>query len=207
MPRGQIQTTDAEVETNGGTLELVNTQYSSGDNAKDFELIKEARLGSSSAFKDLFNSHVNRVYAVCLRYSQDTDTADELTQEVFIKAWEKLHTFQFESKFSSWLYSIATNQFLMHKRSEKRFTERVNHYGEIQMRENPFLKPSVSHDYSMDVEAAMAKLPEQARMAFVLHDIEGYKHHEISEIMNIEVGTSKAHLHRARKILREELSK
>lgn len=192
-----------------GKLELVNTpDIKSGfDSGRDFDLIRRARSGSDAAFKELFNLHVNRIYAVCLRYSQDTDTADELTQEVFIKAWEKLHTFQFESKFSSWLYSIATNQFLMMKRSEKRFTERVNQFGELQLRENPLLRPSVSHDYSIDVENAMAKLPKQARMAFVLHDIEGYKHHEISEIMNIEVGTSKAHLHRARKILREELQK
>src|SRR5690349_5009955 len=113
----QIQTTDADAERDGGILELVNTQQINGENTRDFELIKEACSGSSSAFKDLFDTHVNRIYAVCLRYSQDADTADELTQEVFIKAWEKLHTFQFESKFSSWLYSIATNQFLMHKRS------------------------------------------------------------------------------------------
>jgi RNA polymerase sigma factor (sigma-70 family) len=191
----------------GGHLELVNSPDRNRDKEKDFELVKEARTGSSSAFEQLYESHVNRIYALCLRYSQDSDTADELTQEVFIKAWEKLNTFQFESRFSSWLYSIATNQFLMQKRSEKRFTERVNRYGEIQMRNNPLLKPSLSHDYSIDVETAMAKLPPQARLAFVLHDIEGYKHHEISEIMNIEVGTSKAHLHRARKMLREELSK
>jgi RNA polymerase sigma-70 factor (ECF subfamily) len=133
--------------------------------------------------------------------------ADELTQEVFIKAWEKLHTFHFESKFSSWLYSIASNQFLMHKRSEKRAAEHNTQYGEKLVRDNPLLRPAVSHDYSIDVETALAKLPRQARMTFILHDIEGYKHHEISEIMNIEVGTSKAHLHRARKILREELSK
>jgi RNA polymerase sigma-70 factor (ECF subfamily) len=196
-----------EERAQGGNLELVNAPDKDRDREKDFKLVKEARTGSSAAFEQLYESHVNRIYALCLRYSQDSDTADELTQEVFIKAWEKLHTFQFESKFSSWLYSIATNQFLMQKRSEKRFTERVNQYGEIQLRNNPLLKPSVSHDYSIDVETAMAKLPPQARLAFVLHDIEGYKHHEISEIMNIEVGTSKAHLHRARKMLREELSK
>ncbi len=186
---------------NGGSLELVNSQD------KDFDLIHKARGGSPNAFRELFETHVNRIYAVCLRYSQDPDMADELTQEVFIKAWEKLDTFKFESKFSSWLYSIATNQFLMHKRSEKRFAERIDRLGEIQTRNNPLLKPSVSNDYSIDVENALAKLPAQARLAFVLHDIEGYKHHEISEIMNIEVGTSKAHLHRARKMLREELSK
>jgi RNA polymerase sigma-70 factor, ECF subfamily len=194
-----------------GTLELVTTpdvnNTLENENSRDFSLIRQARSGSEAAFKELFNSHVNRIYAVCLRFSQDTDMADELTQEVFIKAWEKLHTFHFESKFSSWLYSIASNQFLMHKRSEKRAAEHNTQYGEKLLRDNPLLRPAVSHDYSIDVETALAKLPRQARMTFILHDIEGYKHHEISEIMNIEVGTSKAHLHRARKILREELSK
>ncbi len=192
-------------QNQGGNLEQVNSPDS--EKEKDFELVRKACTGSALAFEQLYENNVNRIYALCLRYSQDSDMADELTQEVFIKAWEKLNTFQFESKFSSWLYSIATNQFLMQKRSEKRFNERVNRYGEIQLRNNPLLKPSVSHDYSIDVETAMAKLPPQARLAFVLHDIEGYKHHEISEIMKIEVGTSKAHLHRARKMLREELSK
>jgi RNA polymerase sigma-70 factor (ECF subfamily) len=196
-------------DVDGGSLELVNSPENSmeRENEQVFSLIRQALSGSPSAFKQLYESHVNRIYSLCLRYSQDPDTADELTQEVFIKAWEKLSSFQFGSKFSSWLYSIATNQFLMFKRSEKRFAERVNQYGEMQMRDNPLFRPSISHEYSIDVENALAKLPEQARLAFVLHDIEGYKHHEISEIMNIEVGTSKAHLHRARKMLREELLK
>lgn len=193
----------------GGELELVISPDSSieSENREVFSLIRQAKDGSEAAFKQLYESHVDRIYSVCLRYSQDADTADELTQEVFIKAWEKLDSFQFGSRFSSWLYSIATNQFLMLKRSEKRSSEKVSQYGEIQLRDNPLFKPSVSHEYSIDVENALARLPEQARITFILHDIEGYKHHEISEIMNIEVGTSKAHLHRARKMLREELSK
>jgi len=149
----------------------------------------------------------SRVYAVCLRASQDPDLADELTQEVFIKAWEKLATFQFESKFSSWLHSIAINQFLMMKRSEKRLSERVTELTHMIDNEQLRTKSKHHHDARIDIEQALEKLPEQARMAFVLHDIEGYKHHEISGIMNIEVGTSKAHLHRARRMLREELTK
>jgi RNA polymerase sigma-70 factor (ECF subfamily) len=155
----------------------------------------------------LYNSNSARVYAVCLRISQDRDTADELTQEVFIKAWEKLGTFQFQSKFSSWLHSIAVNQFLMMKRSEKRFNESIGELAVIMNRENTPGKAKHGFDSRIDIETALEKLPEQARMAFVLHDIEGYKHREISDLMNIEVGTSKAHLHRARRMLREELTK
>jgi len=185
-----------------GALELLT---SSPD--REFELVRQSAAGNSYAFRELYKGNVSRVYAVCLRISQDKDTADELTQEVFIKAWEKLHTFQFESKFSSWLHSIAVNQFLMMKRSEKRFSERVSELTEIVNRENPMSKAKHSFDASIDIETALKKLPEQARTAFVLHDIEGYKHHEISEMMDIEVGTSKAHLHRARRMLREELMK
>jgi len=187
------------------TLEI--TSANAVPESRDFELIKMAKVGSTAAFKELYESNVKRIYTVCLRFAQDMDMADELTQEVFIKAWEKLHTFQFQSKFSSWLYSIASNQFLMHKRSEKRFLRHVEEFGEQAMRDNPVFRAHGSNDYGIDLETALAKVPEQARMVFILHDIEGYKHHEISEIMNIEVGTSKAHLHRARRILREELSK
>jgi len=186
----------------GGALELVTKSPD-----REFELVRQSAAGNSYAFKELYNGNVSRVYAVCLRISRDRDTAEELTQEVFIKAWEKLHTFQFESKFSSWLHSIAVNQFLMMKRSEKRFSERVNELTEIMNRENPAAKIKQSYESRIDIETALDKLPRQARMTFVLHDIEGYKHHEISEMMDIEVGTSKAHLHRARKMLREELAK
>lgn len=188
--------------TEGGALELI-----SANPDREFELVRQAAAGNSHAFRELYNANVKRVYAVCLRASQDTDIAEELTQEVFIKAWEKLSTFQFESKFSSWLHSIAVNQFLMMKRSEKRFNERVNELSDIIARENPQMKIKQGYDHRIDIEGALEKLPEQARMTFVLHDIEGYKHHEISKMMSIEVGTSKAHLHRARRMLREELAK
>ncbi len=193
---------EAGSSAEGGALELVSTSPD-----REFELIRQAAAGNSHAFRDLYNNNVKRVYAVCLRACQDRDTADELTQEVFVKAWEKLSSFHFESKFSSWLHSIAVNQFLMMKRSEKRFAERVSELTEIITRENPQAKVKQGYDSRIDIEDALKKLPQQARMAFVLHDIEGYKHHEISKLMDIEVGTSKAHLHRARRMLREELAK
>lgn len=189
-------------EAREGALELVT---SSPD--REFELVRQAAAGNAHAFKELYKNNVSRVYAVCLRASQDRDTAEELTQEVFIKAWEKLSSFQFGSKFSSWLHSIAVNQFLMMKRSEKRFTERVAELTEIANKESTSSRHKYSIDSKIDIETALGKLPQQARLAFILHDIEGYKHHEISDIMNIEVGTSKAHLHRARRMLREELTK
>ncbi len=170
---------------------------------EEFRLIEEALDGSCDAFKTLFTRNVTRVYSLCLRISADQYIAEEITQEVFIKAWEKLRSFQFDSKFSSWLHRIAVNQFLMHIRSEKRNSEREEEYGKVRL--NHDLNRST--DNKIDLENAISKLPAQARAVLVLYDIEGYKHKEISEFMNIEIGTSKAHLHRARKILREELSK
>lgn len=190
----------------GGTLELVS-KSPDPKGKKEFELIRQASAGNTFAFRELYDNNVSRVYAVCLRISRDPDIAEELTQEVFIKAWEKLSSFQFESKFSSWLHSIAVNQFLMMKRSEKRMNERVTELTYIINTEQLHSKSKHHHDARIDIEQALEKLPEQARIAFVLHDIEGYKHREISGIMNIEIGTSKAHLHRARRMLREELAK
>lgn len=170
---------------------------------EDFRLVEKAADGNQDAFKELFLKNVSKIHSLCLRISSDTFVAEELTQEVFIKAWEKLKTFKFESKFSSWLHSIAVNQFLMHLRSEKRRTQNTEEFG----KEKNINNPKHINDIRMDIETAIKALPEQAKIVLVLHDIEGYKHNEIAKMMNIETGTSKAHLHRARKILREELSK
>lgn len=170
---------------------------------EDFRLVEKAADGNQDAFKELFLKNVSKIHSLCLRISSDTFVAEELTQEVFIKAWEKLKTFKFESKFSSWLHSIAVNQFLMHLRSEKRRSQNTEEFSKDKNINNP----KHINDIRMDIETAIKALPEQAKLVLVLHDIEGYKHNEIAKMMSIETGTSKAHLHRARKILREELSK
>lgn len=168
---------------------------------EDSHLVEKAMEGSREAFKELFMKNVSNIYSLCLRNAADTYLAEELTQEVFIKAWEKLKTFQFESKFSSWLHAIAVNQFLMYKRSEKRSSDKIEEFNKDKKDFN------YAYESNIDIENAISKLPEKAKIVLILHDIEGYKHNEISKMMSIEPGTSKAHLHRARKILREELSK
>lgn len=157
---------------------------------EDTQLVKKAIDGNRDAFKELFMKHVSRINTLCLRISSDTYLAEELTQEVFIKAWQKMKTFQFESKFSSWLHSIAMNQFMMHLRKEKRASERE----EIYMISNEEVYHKHQQDSRIDLEKAITKVLDQARAVLVLHDIEGYKHIEISEMMNIQIGTSKAHL-------------
>ncbi len=170
---------------------------------EDSKLIEESVRGSKEAFRELFNKNVSKIHSLCLRISADKHIAEEITQEVFINAWEKLGTFRHECKFSTWLHRIAVNQYLMLVRSEK---PRAQMPDELAKSIISF-DPGKAAEQRIDLENAIAKLPDQARTVLVLHDIEGYKHYEISEMMSIEEGTSKAHLHRARKLLREELSK
>lgn len=171
---------------------------------RDFELVRLCSQGDTLAFKELYERNSGRVYALCLRITASKDLADELTQEVFIKAWEKIKSFGFQSKFSTWLHSIAVNTFLMTRRAEKRFTEKLGELGELFYNNKP-LHTAHRWDSGIDLENAISGLPDKMRATLVLHDIEGYKHHEISKMLGIETGTSKAHLHRARKILREKL--
>lgn len=170
---------------------------------EDAKLIEASANGNKDAFRELFSKNVSRVYSLCLRISADSDKAGDLTQEVFINAWEKLGTFRHECKFSTWLHRIAVNKWLMMLRSED--AERRKSEAAVQDAVSS-QQTSVS-DHRIDLEKAISMLPDQARTVLVLHDIEGFKHYEISEMMGIETGTSKAHLHRARKLLREELSK
>ncbi len=171
------------------------------------ELVRNARQGDGNCFKRLFEINVNRIYAFCLRMAANPQLAEEITQDVFVKAWENLHKFRGESKFSTWLHSIAVNEFLTQKRMQKRFMQRFTSTDDVLKYDRRGEKPEVHFNTNIDLENAISSLPEQAKMVLILHDIEGYKHKEIAEMINIEVGTSKAHLHRARKILREELSK
>jgi RNA polymerase sigma-70 factor (ECF subfamily) len=173
----------------------------------EIELISAARRGDHTAFRQIFEIHVQRIYAFCLRLSAVRQHAEELTQDVFVKAWEKLNTFRGESKFTTWLHSIAVNEFLMQKRSEKRLLKKMFTSDDLTIYDRADKKSDHNFGENIDLEKAISSLPEQAKAVFILHDIEGYQHKEIAKMINIEEGTSKAHLHRARKILREELSK
>lgn len=180
---------------------VVDTTYNEN------ELVKKAQQGDSTGFRQLFDSNVNRIFAFCLRMSTNPQLAEEITQDVFVKAWENLHKFRGESKFTTWLHSIAVNEFLTQKRTEKRFMQRFVQTDDVLKYDRQGEKPEFHFNTNIDLENAISVLPEQAKAVLILHDVEGYQHKEIAVLMNIEEGTSKAHLHRARKILREELSK
>ena len=166
------------------------------------ELVERAREGDAAAFEKLYRSHVGRVYAVCLRMTADPVRAEEATQEAFVKAWHRLDRFEGRSAFSSWLHRLAVNVVLDAKRAEKRRAgEPWPEEGEeTSLRVEPG-EPGVR----LDLERAIRRLPSGARTAFVLHDVEGYRHREIAEMTGRAEGTWKAQLHRARKLLREAL--
>lgn len=167
------------------------------------EIVQQAQAGDRRAFEQLYRENVGRVFAVCLRMAGERGYAEELTQDAFVRAWEMLTTFRGESAFSSWLHRVAVNVVLVNFRSRKRRDARFEVAEDLSGFEGHETKPPSGE--AIDLEKAIARLPVQARTIFVLHDIEGYKHEEIAEMMGLAVGTTKAQLHRARKLLREVL--
>jgi RNA polymerase sigma-70 factor (ECF subfamily) len=168
------------------------------------DLLTRARAGDTAAFEALYRAYAGRVYAVCLRLAAHTGLAEELTQDTFVNAWKTLGEFRGDSAFSSWLHRIAVNAALFRSRTDRRRTLRI-----VSTDEQP--DPAVegtelSALTAIDLEQALRALPLQARAVFVLHEIEGYQHEEIGEMMNIAPGTSKAQLHRARARLKELLA-
>jgi RNA polymerase sigma-70 factor, ECF subfamily len=168
-------------------------------------LVRRAQSGDLLAFEQLYRENERKVFALCLRLSSDAALAEELTQDVFVRAWQKLGSFRVESAFSSWLYPLTVNVALSERRSRRRRTARFFSTDDL----SPFDKPGETRtpgpEAGFDLEKALAGLPPGARAVFVLHDVEGYKHEEIAERLGMAVGTSKAQLHRARKLLREAL--
>lgn len=169
------------------------------------DLISAAQLGDETAFRSLYELSVDRVYALCLRLAADPGMAEELTQDVFVRAWEKLRTFRGESAFSTWLHRLTVNVVLTEKRTRGRREKRVFPAGELEDLERPGSIPLPGN--RLDLEQAIAALPPGARTVFVLHDIEGYQHEEIAEMSGLAAGTSKAQLFRARRLLREMLER
>jgi RNA polymerase sigma-70 factor (ECF subfamily) len=167
------------------------------------ELTARAGKGDVKAFEKLYRDHLGRVYALCLRMSGDPSLAEELTQEAFIRAWSKLTSFRGDSAFSTWLHRLTVNVVLGHGRSRSR-RERAQSADESTAKE-PQVQPR-QPETALDLERAVGTLPRRARTVFVLHDVEGYKHHEIADLTGMAVGTSKAQLHRARRLLRKALS-
>lgn len=169
------------------------------------ELVRRAQAGDPEAFGMLYRAHVGRIHALCLRLSGESGAAEDLTQDVFIRAWESLASFRGESALASWLHRLAVNVFLGHRRAEGRRERRVLTMADPGLAERA--RESSPPGERLDLEQAIATLPERARLVFVLHDIEGYQHEEIAAMSGIAAGTSKAQLFRARRLLRAALAR
>lgn len=164
------------------------------------DLVRQAQQGDQAAFQALYREHVGRVYALCLRLTADAAQAEEYTQDAFVRAWERLASFRGESAFSSWLHRLTVNVVFMNRRSARRRELRVFATENPDALERP--GRATEPGLRLDLEQAVAALPPGAREVFVLHDVEGYQHDEIAALTGIAVGTSKAQLFRARRLLR-----
>lgn len=177
------------------------------------QIITRAQEGDESAFEMLYRQHRRRIFSICLRMVRNVADAEDLAQEAFLQAFRKLHTFRGDAAFSTWLHRLTVNVVLM------RFRKR--HISELPLEETP--GPEDSRDEqaairtddmllirSVDritLERVIQELPPGYQLIFVLHDVLGYEHSEIAEILNCSVGNSKSQLHKARLKLREMLTR
>lgn len=178
---------------------LLHTLPTSGEGVD----VARAQNGDTRAFERLYRTHVPRVLGL-VRRMMGTDYAPEVTQDVFVRAWEKIGTFRGEAAFGTWLHRVAVS-VILHRRNALRLQRERISDDEAALEAAP-ARPSTA-DLGMDFERAIAKLPAGARMVFVLHDVEGFKHEEIAELLGVTSGTTKAQLHRARMILRQHLDR
>jgi len=162
-----------------------------------------AAEGDRRAFERLYRVHVARIHSLARRMVNGEE-AGEITQDVFVRAWEKLGTFRGEAAFGTWLYRLAVNVILA--RRSKLAVQRARHLPDDEALETAPARPA-STDLGMDLEGAIERLPVGARQVFVLHDVEGHKHEEIAGMLGVTTGTSKAQLHRARLLLRRHLNR
>ncbi len=172
---------------------------------RERDLVREAQTGNGEAFERLYRKHGRRVYAVCLRMVSDPGRAEELTQDAFVRAWNTISSFQFKSAFGTWLHRLSVNVVLTSMRTEKRRAARELQPGDIE--EFASEARDAMPDTRMDLEQAIALLPDGAKQVLILHDIEGYRYREIAEFISVAEGTVKSQLSRARRLVREALER
>lgn len=160
-----------------------------------------AASGDAHAFERLYRRHVNRIHTLVRRMLGED--VEDVTQDVLIRAWQKLGTFRGESAFGTWLHRLAVNVILNHRQGRSRFRQRF-----LEEPQEGLDAPAraTTPALQLDFETAIARLPDGARQIFVLHDVEGYRHEEIAGMLGINAGTSKSQLHYARMALRKHLA-
>jgi RNA polymerase sigma-70 factor (ECF subfamily) len=177
------------------------------DHDDEAGLVDPPVSGDRAAFEVLYRRHRDRVYGLVWRLAGgDAGLAEDMLQEAFVRAWRKLDSFRGDSRFGTWLHRLAVNAALSDRRIRMRQVRRETALEGSVERVTPG-DLDVRAGQQMDLEQAIAQLPERARAVLVLYDVEGYSHAEIAEITGMAVGSSKAQLHRARRLVREELEK
>lgn len=185
-------------------LHATNADVAASPREEDHALVRAAGGGDVRAFEQLYRKHARRVFAVLWRLCGHEARAEDLVQEAFVRAWQALPAFRFESAFATWLHRLAVNTALMDLRARRG--------GEALETDDEALDTQATPDSAghrtalgLDLERAIATLPPRARAVLVLYDIEGWKHEEIAAELGMAVGSSKAQLHRARQLLRARL--
>jgi RNA polymerase sigma-70 factor (ECF subfamily) len=174
----------------------------------DLELARRCREGEAGAFEELYRSHAGRLYNLTFRMAGSAQEAEDLLQDVFLHAHRKLGSFRGESTLGTWLYRLAVNQCLDFLRGrQNRMAKASSSLDEEGAEEPAAVAPAVPTAVSrIDLERAIARLPEGCRAAFVLHDVEGFDHNEVARMLGVSEGTSKSQVHKARMKLRAMLS-
>jgi RNA polymerase sigma-70 factor (ECF subfamily) len=188
----------------------VNTQTTMTPLSAD--IIRRAQAGDSDAFADLFNAHKARIYALCLRMTSNTAEAEDLTQDAFMQVFRKLSTFRGDSALSTWLHRIAVNTVLMHFRKkvlhQVSLDERTDGEGKTVRRECGGRDSRLSGTVDrIALIRALKELPAGYRTIFLLHEVQGYEHQEIAQLLECSVGNSKSQLHKAKLRIREILAR
>lgn len=172
------------------------------------DVAADAHASSAARLERIYREHADRVYGLCLRLTGDRQQAAELVQDVFVRAWQKLHLLRRDEEAGAWLWRLASNVAFNDRRARRRREARVSYEEDLPATEAGAAPPSMATPAAirrMDIAAALATLPDRARLIYLLHDVEGFSTEEIADQLQIAAGTVRAQLHRARHGLRKIL--
>jgi RNA polymerase sigma-70 factor, ECF subfamily len=211
-PLGRFSNKNRQAPASEPAPAPANVKQLKPDSASLSELIRRAQQGDAEAFEAIYRLHSQRVYALCLRMLGNSTEAEDLAQEAFLQLFRKIHTFRGESAFSSWLHRLTANVVLMSFRKKRPVATsldevtRTDEESDLPHKEIGVTDLRLSGVFDrVNLQAAIEQLPEGYKSMFLLHDLHGYEHNEIAEILGCSVGNSKSQLHKARKRLRELL--
>ena len=190
-------------------MTIDGTNNAAPNSLSDYELAQASAQGDMKAFETIYERHHRRVYSLCLRMVANATEAEDLAQEVFIQLFRKIGSFRGESAFTTWLHRLTVNHVLMHFRKRGVRLEKTTEEGEIGEIQD-YLQAAAERPRFVDrlaLDKAISELPPGYRTVFVLHDVEGFEHEEVADMLGVSVGTSKSQLHKARMRLRELLTR